>query len=184
MKKTIILMSITVASLMATTDFSQLSTQELINLRGQIAPEDRDAFRTEMQSRIANMTAEERATLQASRQINSATQQNINRQTPPTFESIDTDGDGKITQAELDSARASKIQANSDAGRLLQNINSAPNLTIIDTNKDGVIDSSEFQAYQTSQIATRSSQMSTQGVGMRAGGGQGQRMGGGGHGRP
>jgi len=183
MKKTLILMSIAVAGLMAT-DFSQLSTQELINLRGQVAPEEIDAFRTEMQSRVATMTDEERAALQASRQMNAQAQQNINRQTPPTFESIDADGDGKITQEELDSARASKIQANSDAGRLLQNVDNAPSLATIDKNGDGVVDTTEFQEYQSAQMATRSSQMSTQGMGMRAGGGQGQRMGGGGHGRP
>ena len=177
-------MSIAVAGLMATTDFSQLSTQELINLRGQVAPEDREAFIAEMQSRVATMTAEERAELQASRQMSAQAQQNRNRPTPPTFESIDADGDGKITQAELDSARATRIQENSDAGRLLQNVDNAPSLATIDKNGDGVVDTTEFQEYQSAQMATRSSQMSTQGMGMRAGGGQGQRMGGGGHGRP
>jgi len=182
MKKTLFLISVAVAGLMATTDFSQMTTEELINLRGQVAPEDIEAFRTELQSRVATMTAEERAALQASRQMSSAGAQGVNRATPPTFESLDADGDGKITQEELDSARATRIQENTDAGRLLQNVDNAPSLSTIDTNGDGVIDATEFQAYQTSQMATRSSQMAGQ-MGMRAGGGQ--RMGGGGgHGRP
>jgi|GEM_PF-3408808 len=179
MKKTLFLISIAVAGVMATTDFSQLTTEELINLRGQVAPEDREAFRAEMQSRVATMTAEERATLQASRQIKGNMRgQGANRATPPTFESIDTDGDGKITQAELDTARANRMQTNSNAGRLLQNAGNAPSLSTIDTNRDGVIDANEFQAHQTTQMATQ------QGMGMRSG--SGQRMGGGrgGHGRP
>jgi len=184
MRKIPFLISVAVATLLATTDFSQMTTEELIKLRGQVAPEDIEAFRAELQSRVATMTPEERELLRASRQMSSAQTQNANRPTPLTFEAIDADGDGKITQEELDSIKASRIEENTNAGRLLKNLDSAPTLATIDKNGDGVIDQTEFQEYQTSQMATRSSQMATmqQGMGMRAGAGH---MGGGrGHGRP
>jgi hypothetical protein len=67
MKRAILTFSLLTAGLMATTDFSQMTTSELIALRGSVAVEDRDAFRTEMQSRTATMTTQERDTLMASR---------------------------------------------------------------------------------------------------------------------
>lgn len=172
MKRAILTFSLLTAGLMATTDFSQMTTSELIALRGSVAIEDRDAFRTEMQSRTATMTTQERDTLMASRQANGG----MGRQSAnaPTFASMDTDGDGKITQAELDTARANRLKANADAGKLLQNAENAPALSTIDTNGDGTIDSNEFQAHQTTQMVNRSATMGGRGMGQR-GQGIGQR---------
>ncbi len=186
MKRTILAISLLTVGLMATTDFSQMTTSELIALRGTVAVEDRDAFRAEMQSRTATMTTEERNALMASRQANKGMGgQGVKGANAPTFASLDTDGDGKITQAELDTARANRQKANADAGKLLLNAGNAPALSTIDTNGDGAIDASEFQAHQTAQMANRSATMG-KGQGMnaqRVGGGHGQRAGGG-HGRP
>ena len=42
------------------TDFSSLTMEELVALRGKVPVEERDAFRAEMQKRMQSMTAEER----------------------------------------------------------------------------------------------------------------------------
>ncbi len=66
MKKVILATSMIVMGLMAA-DYSQMTTEELNNLRGTVATEDRDAFRAEMQSRMQAMTPEERQTYRADR---------------------------------------------------------------------------------------------------------------------
>lgn len=60
MTKVIISMSLVAMSLVAA-DYSQMTMEELNNLRGTIAVEERDAFKSEMQSRMQSMTPEERA---------------------------------------------------------------------------------------------------------------------------
>jgi len=60
MKKIVLGLAVLGLSLVAA-DFSQMSTEELVALKGTVAVEDRDAFRTEMQSRLLAMTPEERA---------------------------------------------------------------------------------------------------------------------------
>lgn len=45
------------------TDYSTLSTQELIDLRGTVPAEQRDAFRSEMQSRTSALSYDEKAAL-------------------------------------------------------------------------------------------------------------------------
>ena len=59
MKKTMIISALACMALWAT-DFSQMSTEELMNMRGSVAPEDRPAFQQEMQKRMQSMTPEER----------------------------------------------------------------------------------------------------------------------------
>jgi len=60
MKKIVLGLAVLGLSLVAA-DFSQMSTEELVALKGTVAVEDRDAFRTKMQSRLLAMTPEERA---------------------------------------------------------------------------------------------------------------------------
>ncbi|NOZ90750.1 MAG: DUF1104 domain-containing protein [Epsilonproteobacteria bacterium] len=182
MKKIILAISLVTVGLLATTDFSQMTTDELIAMRGTVAVEDRDAFRTELQSRLSTMTAQERDALKASRQTTGrGTAQGAKggKANAPTFESIDADGDGKITQAELDAIRESRMEANSADGKLLKNVGTAPDLSTIDTNGDGVIDSTEFQTYQTSNMNNNASQRGQHAQSIK--GNISQRMGG--HGR-
>lgn len=58
--KKIISLCILAASLSFGADYSQMSTQEMQNMRGSVPIEDREAFRTEMQNRMKNMSQEER----------------------------------------------------------------------------------------------------------------------------
>ncbi len=175
-------------SLMAT-DFTQMTTQELTAMRGTVAVEDREAFRAEMQSRIANMTAEERATLKATRQATGQQlrdgsgagkglgqgKKGMGKRNMPTFADFDTDSDGKITQVELEAARTAKMTENAEAGKLLKNAGNAPEFSTLDTNGDGSLDATEFQVHQTTQMENRMNQMGGQGM-QNGNRGQGQGM--------
>ncbi len=178
MKKTVLTMGLLTIGLLAV-DFSQMTTEELINLRGTVAVEDRDAFRAEMQSRVAKMTPEERATFSASRQ---ATGQKMGYAgaNQPTFSDLDKDGNGLISEAELTEARNAKMAKNAEAGKLLLNAENAPKFSTIDTNGDGSIDKTELSTHQTAQMNNHINQQGqSMGQGMRQGmrQGMGQGMG-------
>jgi len=66
MKNLILAMSLTAMSLMGA-DYSALTLDELNDLRGTIAVEDREDFRAEMQSRINIMTPDELTIFQEDR---------------------------------------------------------------------------------------------------------------------
>ena len=51
------------AGLLNATDFSSMSTEDLLNLKGSVPVEERSAYRTEVHSRISNMSPDERAAL-------------------------------------------------------------------------------------------------------------------------
>ena len=156
MRKTVLTMSLLTIGLLAV-DFSQMTTQELIDMRGTVAVEDRDAFRAEMQSRVAKMTPEERTAFRASRQ---ATGQKMGYAgaNQPTFTDLDKDGNGLISEAELTEARNAKMVKNVEAGKLLRNAENAPKFSTIDTNGDDSIDKTELSAHQTSQMNNRINQ--------------------------
>jgi len=59
MKKSIVL-SILAVSLSFAADYSQMSTQDMQNMRGSVPEAEREAFRTEMQNRVQNMSTEEK----------------------------------------------------------------------------------------------------------------------------
>ncbi len=158
MKKIVLAISVLTLGLMAT-DFTSMTTDELIALRGTVAVEDRDAYRAEMQDRMTTFTPEQQDALRNSRSSQGRGMGQGQQSTQPilaNFSSIDSDGDGQITQAELDTFRAEQQANNAEDGKLLQNIDNAPSLASIDTNGDGVIDSSEFEAHQSAQMATPS----------------------------
>ena len=59
MKKIILTLSLITVTLFAT-DFSKMNMEELNAMRGSVSIEERDAFKTEMQSRLQAMSPEER----------------------------------------------------------------------------------------------------------------------------
>ncbi|RUM45223.1 MAG: hypothetical protein DSY46_03540 [Hydrogenimonas sp.] len=61
--KRVALALLVTAGLLHATDFSSLSTEELMQLKGSVPAEERDAFRTEMRSRMSSMSPEDRAAL-------------------------------------------------------------------------------------------------------------------------
>ena len=64
--KKIILASCLLISSVFATDYSSMTLDEMISQKGTIAQEDRDAFRAEMQSKMQNLTPEQKAELRAS----------------------------------------------------------------------------------------------------------------------
>ncbi len=173
MKKSIIVAGILGMSLWAV-DFSQITTEQLIELRGSVSVEDREAFKTEMQSRLQTMTQEERSAFIASRQVLGMGQQRGMSTNAPTFANLDTDGDGKITQSELDMAREVRMSAKAAEGKLLKNVGNAPNFSTIDRNGDGAIDTNEFQIQQQAHLSNR--QMGNQATKQRLRDGSGTRQ--------
>lgn len=188
MKRTLLTIGL-LSTILLATDFSQMTTQELIELRGTVSVEERDAYRTEMQSRIPTMTAEELAAFQASRKAGAGMgmgQGKKGRQANmPSFAEFDTNGDGQITQTELEAVRAERMAAKAAEGKMLKNAANAPSFESMDTNGDGAIDATEFQTHQATQMENRPNRGSGQGMGQGRGGqgpkGQGMGMG---QGRP
>ena len=66
MKKIILLSCLLTVSVFAT-DYSYLSTEEMMNMRGSVAEADREAFKAEMQGRVGSMSEDERNSFMQSR---------------------------------------------------------------------------------------------------------------------
>lgn len=155
MKKSIIVAGVLGMSLWAV-DFSQMTTEQLIDMRGNVLVEDRDTFKTEMQSRLQNMTQEERSAFITSRQdMGMGQQRGMGANNAPTFENLDADGDGKITQTELNVAREARMTAKAAEGKALKNAGNAPSFGTLDRNSDGAIDTNEFQTHQQERMNNR-----------------------------
>ena len=70
-----------------------------------------------------------------------------------SYTSLDSDGDGKVTQVEFENMQQSKMIKQAEAGKMMRNVANAPQFSDIDTNSDGNIDKDEFQTHQIKQQA-------------------------------
>lgn len=61
--KKILLAAMLATGILSATDFTSMSTEDLVGLKSKVAVQERAAFQVEMQSRVSTMSAEERATL-------------------------------------------------------------------------------------------------------------------------
>jgi uncharacterized membrane protein YgcG len=61
MRKSILISLLSISTLFAT-DYSTMSLSDMLSQKGSVAVEDRDAFRSSMQSKMQSLTPEERAT--------------------------------------------------------------------------------------------------------------------------
>lgn len=61
--KKLLLGTLACVGFLGATDFGSLSTEELSAMRGTVATEERDAFRSEWQSRVTSLSTEEKAAL-------------------------------------------------------------------------------------------------------------------------
>jgi len=134
-------------------DFSQLSTDELMKLRGTVAPSERPAFRAEMQKRMQTMSPEQRQQMMNSRGKGQGMRQGM--QNRPTFSTFDLNNDGKITPNELENVRNARRVEKANQGKMLRNAGTAPTFETIDANGDGTISQEEFSAHQAKRMNRR-----------------------------
>lgn len=135
-------------------DFSQMSTEEMMKMRGSVPVDDRPAFQQEMQKRMQSMSMEERQKYMQKKGMGMGMtgKRNCGMRMQPTFEEYDLNSDGKITQSELDEARAKRMSQKAKEGKMLRNAGKAPAFSDMDKNKDGSLSPEEFQQHQMEQM--------------------------------
>jgi len=139
------------------TDFSQMSIDEMINMRGSVPVDDRPAFQQEMQKRMQNMTPQERQKYKGMRGQGQGMGQGRNMgqnciKNQPAFTEYDLNNDGAITQKELEEARAKRMNQKAKEGKMLRNAGNAPAFSTMDKNNDGILNQEEFRLHQTEQM--------------------------------
>ena len=143
-------------------DFSQMSTEDMMNMRGSVPVDDRPDFQQEMQKRMQSMSPDERQKYMNMRGMGQGKGmgqgqgmmgggQNCMKNLP-TFEQYDLNNDGKITQSELEEARAKRMSQKAKDGKMLRNAGNAPAFTDMDKNNDGSLNQEEFRLHQTEQM--------------------------------
>ena len=141
-------------------DYSQMSTAELMSMRGTLSSADRPAFKAEMQKRMQSMSPEERQQMMQGRGMGQGKgkgQGNAQKgmQNRPTFETFDTNGDGKLTEKEFYDAQAAHMTQKANEGKMMKNAGNAPTFDSIDTNGDKVVTSAEFSAHQAERMKNK-----------------------------
>ncbi len=131
-------------------DFSQMSTEDMMNMRGSVPVDDRPDFQQEMQKRMQSMSPEERQKYKGMGQ-GMGMRQNCMKNLP-TFEQYDLNNDGKITQSELEEARAKRMSQKAKEGKMLRNAGNAPAFADMDKNRDGSLNPEEFRLHQAEQM--------------------------------
>ncbi len=155
MKKVIILALLASGAFAA--DFSQMSTEEMMNMRGSVPVDDRPTFQQEMQKRMQSMTPQERQKYQGMKGQGMGQGKGMgmgqNRmKNQPTFAEFDLNNDGKITQSELEEARAKRMSQNASEGKMMRNAGKAPAFEDMDKNNDGSLNQEEFRLHQTEEM--------------------------------
>jgi Ca2+-binding EF-hand superfamily protein len=138
-------------------DFSHMSTEEMMNMRGSVPVADRPMFRQEIQKRMQSMTPQERQKYKSMRGQGQGMGKGMRMgqncmMNKPTFAQFDLNNDGVITQKELEEARAKRMSQNAKDGKMLRNAGNAPAFGTMDINKDGILDQEEFRLHQTGQM--------------------------------
>lgn len=145
------------ASVAWAADFSHMSTEEMMKMRGSVPVDDRPAFREEMQKRMQSMTPEERQQYMQTKNgmgmgMGNSGKGSYCTRMQPTFEEYDLNSDGKITQSELEEARAKRMSQKAKEGKMLRNAGKAPAFADMDKNNDGALNKEEFQMHQMEQM--------------------------------
>lgn len=157
-------------------DFSQMTTEQMMNMRGNVAVDDRPAFQQEMQKRMQSMSPQERQKyMQKNKGMGQGKGRGQNmgqrrRMNQPQFSEYDLNNDDKISETEFKEARAKRMDQRAGEGKMMRNVDNAPMFADIDTNKDRTLSKEEFQRHQTQQMQMQNkSKGAGQGQGMRRG---------------
>jgi Ca2+-binding EF-hand superfamily protein len=137
-------------------DFSQMSTEELMNMRGTLSSADRPAFRAEMQKRMKSMSPAQRQQLMQGRGKGKGMGKGKKgMQNRPTFETFDLNKDGKVTEKEFYDAQAAHMTQKAKEGKMMKNAGNAPTFDSIDANHDKVMSPEEFSAFQAERMKSK-----------------------------
>ena len=146
-------------------DYSQMSTQELMQLRGTLSSSERPAFKAEMQKRMQTMSPQEKQQMMQGRGMGKSMGQGRGMgqgqkgmQNRPGYADFDLNHDGKITQKEFYDAQAARMTQKASEGKPMKNAANAPTFESIDSNGDGVISETEFSAHQMQKMQTKRAQ--------------------------
>lgn len=152
MKKMIIIGLLASAAWAA--DFSHMSTEEMMNMRGSVPADDRPAFREEMQKRMQSMSMEERQKYMQTKGMGKGMMGGGQKcmKNMPMFEHYDLNNDGKITQSELEEARAKRMSKKAKEDKMLRNAKYAPAFADMDKNNDGSLNQEEFRMHKMEQM--------------------------------
>ncbi len=93
--KKFILSIVFLSGLLYATDYSSMSTEDLINLRGSVPTQDRAAFQSELQSRVSAMSASEKESLGIGSSQGSGS--GLTTQTRTRMQNMNGDGTGSGT---------------------------------------------------------------------------------------
>ncbi|MDX1702298.1 MAG: EF-hand domain-containing protein [Melioribacteraceae bacterium] len=142
------------------TDFSQMSTEEMMNMRGSVPVADRSAFQEEMQKRMQSMTPQERQKYKGMRGQGMGQGRGMGMRqncmmNQPTFAEYDLNNDGAITQKELEEARSKRMSQKAKEGKMLRNSGNAPVFATMDKNNDGILNQEEFHLHQTEHMKNK-----------------------------
>ncbi len=85
---------------------------------------------------------------QGMRQSNKQGNMQSMRRNMPTFESYDLNGDGYLTQNEMNEARTQRMQQKASQGKMMRNSGNQTKFSDIDTNNDGKVNKKEFLSNQ------------------------------------
>lgn len=141
--KKVVLIAVMACVAMAT-DYSKMSTEQLMNMRGTVDIDNRPAFQQEMQKRMKSMTPVERQNYMKSNR-NMCMEKNKMRM--PTFADIDTNKNGMISPKEFQKHKSQHMQQMRNAcgygnrGGMMN----MPKFSDFDLNSDGYIMESELQ---------------------------------------
>ncbi|SFV89630.1 hypothetical protein MNB_SV-4-196 [hydrothermal vent metagenome] len=146
-------------------DYSQMSTEELMKLRGTLSPAERPAFRAEMQKRMQAMSPQQRQQMMQGRRMGKGMGQGCGMrqgrqgmQNRPSYADFDLNHDGKVTQKEFYDAQAARMTQRAKEGRPMKNAANAPTFKTIDSNGDGVISESEFNTFRMQRMQAKRAQ--------------------------
>lgn len=177
--KGFVMKRVVIIALLATaawsTDYTQMSTQELMQLRGTLSPSERAAFKAEMQKRMQTMSPAQRQQMMQGRGMGKGMGQKQQMmqgrgmgkgtgqgqkgmQNRSSYADFDLNHDGKITQKEFYDAQATRMAQKSSEGKLMKNAANAPTFENIDSNGDGIVSKTEFNAHQMQMMQSKRGQ--------------------------
>ena len=157
MKKVVMIALLATAAWSA--DYTQMSTQELMQLRGTLSPSERPAFKAEMQKRMQTMSPAQRQQMMQGRGMGKGMGQGQKgMQNRPGYADFDLNHDGKITQKEFYDAQAARMTQKASEGKPMKNAANAPTFESIDSNGDGIISETEFNTHQMQKMQSKRGQ--------------------------